>query len=166
MGFDLPNNPLPPHVSESLVRPFPFMFGITTERDPFNDMVAEVHQQPEIFYARHAYPGFTPAWILRRAEDLRTVYFDTEHFSNKDFSPYPKLIGENWSSLPAETDPPMHALYRAFVNPVFTPKAMARLEPAYPRLRYRLHRTLPRHRCVRVHDRIPRSNFRSRCSWN
>jgi cytochrome P450 len=128
MGFDLPNNPLPPHVSESLVRPFPFMFGITTERDPFNDMVAEVHQQPEIFYARHAYPGFTPAWILRRAEDLRTVYFDTEHFSNKDFSPYPKLIGENWSSLPAETDPPMHALYRAFVNPVFTPKAMARLE--------------------------------------
>jgi cytochrome P450 len=128
MGFELPSITLPPHVPESLVRPFPFMFGMTTERDPFNDMAVEVHQQPEIFYAKHAYPGFTPAWILRRAEDLRTVYFDTAHFSNKDFSPYPKLIGESWSSLPAETDPPMHALYRAFVNPVFTPKAMARLE--------------------------------------
>jgi cytochrome P450 len=87
-----------------------------------------LHDLPPVFYAMDAYPGFTPAWIVRRAQDLRKIYFDTEHFSNKDFAPFAKIIGETWSSLPAETDPPMHALYRAFVNPIFTPKAMTKLE--------------------------------------
>lgn len=128
MSFAFPTLPLPAHVPEELVRPFPFVFGMTTDRDPFADLADAVHEGPEIFYARHAYPGGTPAWIVRRTEDLRTIYFDTDHFSNKDFSPFAKLIGETWSNLPAETDPPMHALYRAFVNPLFTPKAMARLE--------------------------------------
>lgn len=128
MNVQFQTSVLPPHVPESLVRPFPFVFGVTTDRDPFNEFVPEIHEGPEIFYAMHAYPGGTPAWVLRRAEDLRALYMDTEHFSNKDFSPFSKLIGETWNNLPAETDPPMHALYRAFVNPIFTPRAMARLE--------------------------------------
>lgn len=128
MGFELPKIPTPPHVPEDLVRPFPFIFGMATEQNPFTELADSVHRGPAIFYTPHAYPGGTPAWIVRRAEDLRAIYFDTEHFSSKDFSPFPKLIGENWSSLPAETDPPMHRLYRAFVNPLFTPKAMAKLE--------------------------------------
>jgi cytochrome P450 len=128
VALEFPVLPLPAHVPESLVRPFPFIFGTTTEQDPFNDLVPPIHEGPEIFYARHAYPGGTGAWIVRRTQHLRELYFDTEHFSNKDFSPFAKLIGENWGNLPAETDPPMHALYRAFVNPIFTPKAMAKLE--------------------------------------
>jgi len=87
-----------------------------------------VHDGPDIFYAPHAYPGATPAWIVRRMEDLRKIYFDTETFSSKDFSPFAKLIGETWTNLPAEIDPPDHAKYRAFVNPLFTPAAMAKLE--------------------------------------
>ncbi|MDE2465162.1 MAG: cytochrome P450 [Alphaproteobacteria bacterium] len=118
---------LPAHVPENLVRPFPFIFGNTTDENPF-EWASAIHEGPEIFYALHAYPGGTPAWIVRKTQDLRDLYFDTEHFSNKDFSPFSKLIGENWNLLPAETDPPMHALYRAFVNPIFTPKAMAALE--------------------------------------
>ena len=128
MDLSFPSIPLPSHVPEDLVRPFPFVFGTTTERDPFGDMAAEVHKLPEVFYAEHAYPGGTGAWVIRRTEDLRQVYFDTEHFSVKDFSPFSKLIGETWNNLPAESDPPMHALHRAFVNPIFTPKAMTRLE--------------------------------------
>ena len=128
MDLAFPSVPLPAHVPQDLVRPFPFVFGTTTDRDPFNELIAEVHRGPEIFYAEHAYPGGTGAWILRRTQDLRDVYFDTEHFSVKDFSPFSKLIGETWNNLPAETDPPMHALHRAFVNPIFTPKAMTRLE--------------------------------------
>jgi cytochrome P450 len=131
--FAFPEVPLPAHVPESLVRPFPFTFGMTTDRDPFNELAAQVHEEPEIFYAMHAYPGGTPAWIVRRTQDLRDLYFDTENFSNKDFSPFSKLIGETWNNLPAETDPPMHALYRAFVNPIFTPKAMAKLEDSIRR---------------------------------
>lgn len=126
--FAFPTTPLPEHVPESLVRPFPFIFGLTTDRDPFNDLAASVQEQPEIFYAPHAYPGGTPAWIVRRAQDLREIYYDTEHFSSKDFGSFAKLVGETWSILPAESDPPTHALHRTFVNPFFTPKAMAKLE--------------------------------------
>ena len=128
MTFEFPKVPKPDHVPEELVRPFPFIFGMTTDKDPFNELAASVHQGPEIFYAEHAYPGGTPAWVLRRTEDLRTLYFDTEHFSSKDYSPFAKLIGESWSTLPTEIDPPEHGKYRALINPVFTPKAMAKLD--------------------------------------
>lgn len=123
-----PSQPIPAHVPKSLVRSFPFMFGTVTEADPYNEWVPEIHAGPEIFYALHAYPGGTPAWIVRRTEDLRTIYFDTETFSSKDFSPYSKLIGDTWTNLPVEIDPPHHAKYRAFINPLFTPKAMTKLE--------------------------------------
>jgi cytochrome P450 len=130
MSFEFPKIPVPAHVPESLVRPdFPLIFGLTTEANPFTDLIDEIHaNEPPVFYAPHAYPGGTPAWIVRRTEDLRAVYFDTDHFSSANFSPFPQLIGENWTNLPAEKDPPMHKLYRAFVNPLFTPKKMAQLE--------------------------------------
>ncbi len=38
------------------------------------------------------------------------------------------IIGEKWNLLPAESDPPMHAHYRAFVSRVFSPGAIAKLE--------------------------------------
>jgi cytochrome P450 len=118
---------LPDHVPPELVRPYPYVWGAVTEGDPFAP-VAEIHRWPEVFYSLDAYPGGTPAWVVRRTADLRKMYFDTDHFSNKDFAPFAKLIGETWSELPAETDPPMHQHYRAFVNPIFTPKAMTKLE--------------------------------------
>ena len=123
-----PEPQIPAHVPVSLVRPFPFVFGTTTEADPYNEWVPEIHKGPEIFYALHAYPGGTPAWIVRRADDLRKIYFDTETYSSKDFSPFSKMIGDTWTNLPVEIDPPHHAKYRAFINPLFTPVAMTKLE--------------------------------------
>ena len=128
MQLQFPEPVIPDHVPSSLVRPFPYVFGMTTAADPFGEWAAAVHDGPEIFYAPHAYPGATPAWIVRRVEDLRKIYFDTETFSSKDFSPFAKLIGDTWTNLPVEIDPPNHAKYRAFINPLFTPSAMAKLE--------------------------------------
>lgn len=130
MSFQFPQVPLPGHVPEALVRPaFPLIFGLTTKVNPFVDMIDAIHaNEPPVFYAPHAYPGGTAAWIVRPTETLRQVYFDTEHFSSANFSPFPQLIGEHWTNLPAEKDPPMHARYRSFVNPLFTPKKMAQLE--------------------------------------
>src|SRR5690606_40993636 len=119
MSLELPEVPRPAHVPASLVRPFPFIFGTTTDRDPFGELAAAVHQGPEVFYAEHAYPGGTPAWIVRRAEDLRQMYFDTEHFTSNGFSPFSMLIGEKWNLMPAEIDPPDHGVYRALVSPLF-----------------------------------------------
>lgn len=128
MGFEFPQVAIPDHVPDDLVRDFPFIFGVSTERDPFNDLAAKVHEGPDIIYAPHAYPGGTAAWVPRRAEDMRTIYYDTETFSPRDFSPFAKLIGETWINSPVELDPPDHGPFRAMVNPVFTPKAMAKLE--------------------------------------
>src|SRR5690606_7748358 len=119
----------PAHVPEALVVDYPIKMGAVTDDNPFDHIIPDIHKNfPPIFYALDAYPGGSPAWIMRRAEDLKAVYFDTEHFSNKDFAPFAQLVGENWSSLPAETDPPMHGLYRRWINPLFTPKAMSKLE--------------------------------------
>lgn len=128
MTLQLPKVARPAHVPEHLVRPFPFIYGTTTDKDPFGELAAEVHRGPEIFWAEHAYPGGTPAWVVRRTEDLRAIYFDTEHFSNKGYAPFPKAINASWSILPTEFDPPQHQLYRSMVNPVFTPRAMEKLE--------------------------------------
>jgi cytochrome P450 len=128
MQIQFPEPVIPDHVPPALVRPFPYVFGMTTRDDPFAGWATAVHEGPDVFYAPHAYPGATPAWIVRRVEDLRKIYFDTDTFSSKDFSPYSKMIGDTWTNTPAEVDPPEHAKYRAFVNPLFTPKAMAKLE--------------------------------------
>ncbi|MEJ6011103.1 cytochrome P450 [Novosphingobium aquae] len=128
MQIQFPEPTIPDHVPPALVRAFPYVFGMTTRDDPFSDWASAVHEGPDIFYAPHAYPGGTPAWIVRRVEDLRKIYFDTDTFSSKDFSPFSKLIGDTWTNLPVEIDPPEHAKYRAFINPLFTPSAMTKLE--------------------------------------
>jgi cytochrome P450 len=119
----------PAHVPDHLVLDYPIKMGSITSENPFDRMIPDIHRDmPPIFFAMDAYPGGTPAWIVRKAADLQAIYADTTNFSNKDFAPFAKLVGESWSSLPAETDPPMHGLYRKWINPVFTPKAMALLE--------------------------------------
>jgi cytochrome P450 len=128
MQLQFPEPVIPAHVPPELVQPFPVVFGMTTREDPFAGWAAAVHKGPAIFYAPHAYPGASGSWIVRRVEDLRKVYFDTDTFSSKDFSPFAKLVGETWTNLPVEIDPPHHAKYRAFINPLFTPAAMAKLE--------------------------------------
>ena len=69
---------------------------------------------------RHGYFAAPRIW--------HAIYQDTEHFSNKDFAPFAKLLGDSWNLLPAETDPPMHALYRAMVNPLFAPRKMQAMD--------------------------------------
>lgn len=119
----------PAHVPKELVLEYPIKMGGLIEENPFDRIIPEIHRtMPPIFYALDAYPGGTPAWIVRRVADLQKIYFDTDSFSNKDFAPFALLVGENWSSLPAETDPPMHGLYRKWVNPLFTPKEINKLD--------------------------------------
>jgi cytochrome P450 len=129
MNMMFPEPVIPAHVPSELVKPdFPFIFGLTTDKDPFNELAASVHEGPDIIYAPFAYPGGQPAWVPRRMKTLRAIYMDTEHFSSTDFSPFSKLIGANWINSPAELDPPAHGPFRQMVNPAFTPKAMAALE--------------------------------------
>jgi cytochrome P450 len=125
----VPVSEAPPHVPKALVLDYPIKMGGLIYENPFDRIIPDIHRtMPPIFYALDAYPGGTPAWIVRRVKDLQKIYFDTDSFSNKDFAPFALLVGESWSSLPAETDPPMHSLYRKWVNPLFTPKEMNKLD--------------------------------------
>jgi cytochrome P450 len=119
----------PSHVPAALVREFPLVLGKTTLENPYDRIIPDIHRTlPEVFFSLDAYPGGTPAWILRRAEDLRAVYNDTVNFTSAHFSPFAGLIGEQWNLLPAETDPPMHAKFRSVLNPLFAPKKMQSME--------------------------------------
>ena len=120
---------LPSHVPESLVRDFPLAYGRQTQRDPFGDIAAKEHAEaPEIYYAPHAHIDGSPSWVVLGVQDMRDIFSDTEHFTTHDYTPYSKLIGETWASLPMESDPPIHSKYRAFINQLFTPKKTAALE--------------------------------------
>lgn len=129
MQIELPEPTIPAHVPASLVNHFPYIFGATTTEEPHRDWAPKIHAEgPDIFYAPHAYPGFTPAWVVRRMDHLREIYFDSDTFSSRDFSPFAKLIGESWINTPVEIDPPEHAKYRKMANPLFTPKAVSALD--------------------------------------
>jgi len=119
---------LPDHVSPEMVRPFPFYDGRTTTENPFTTIIPDLVSGPEVFYTLDGYHGMAPMWVFRKYDDLQAIYLDTEHFSNKDFSPHSELVNGNWHLVPAESDPPDHQFHRALVNPLFTPKKMAALE--------------------------------------
>lgn len=124
-----PDTNIPAHVPHALVRDdYPIVFGTTTTENPFKTMVPAIHEGPDIIYSTNVYPGYLPAWVPRRLDDLQALYLDTEHFSSKGFSPFAKLVGEKWNLLPAEMDLPEHTAYRTLLNPLFTPRKLQALD--------------------------------------
>ena len=73
-----------------------------------------------------------------------------EVFSSKDVV----NIGNDVPLIPLSVDPPDHAKYRRLLDPQFSPKKMAALEPEVARARERDHRRVRRPRRVRVPRRV------------
>jgi cytochrome P450 len=118
---------LPSHVPPERVRDYGYAKKLTTDRDPYA-RIAEIHRSwPDIFYDPTG-AGGNGCWVVRRMEDARRLYLDTEHFSNSPQGGFGRMIGESWNPLPSGEDPPTHGPYRAILMPEFTPAAMARLE--------------------------------------
>lgn len=108
--------------------PFPFAYGRTTTSNPWESIVPEYCEGPDILYADGVLHSGTPAWIPRRLADLRVIYSDREHFLSAGMAPFAPLVGEDWYVLPLEADAPAHARYRAALNPAFLPKAIAQMD--------------------------------------
>jgi cytochrome P450 len=119
---------IPAHVPPHLVKSYPLILGATTRENPFDRIIPEIAAGPDVLYATNVYPGGSPAWVFRRAEVLRELYKDTVHFSSKGFSPFSMLIGDTWSQVPVEYDPPEHTKFRNLLNPLLAPQKMAALE--------------------------------------
>lgn len=70
------------------------------------------------------YGGF---WYVTKSEDIFAAEQDPGTFSVAPSMLLPGL-GAGFRMIPIDIDPPEHALYRRILLPLFTPKAVARLE--------------------------------------
>jgi cytochrome P450 len=116
---------IPPHVPPHLVVNVP-MFSRTPHRENPNEvLVPEMHRSlPPVCYVPDIFAGIYPAWLLMRAEDVHDVLRDAVNFTKNGMGKFAQSIGEDWLSIPTETDPPFHASYRKAVNPYFSPSRM------------------------------------------
>lgn len=123
----IPAATVPPHVPPELVVEQPLFARTTLYENPFETLIPDIHAGPRITYATNIFPGKRPGWLVRRAEDLRALLQDTEHFEKRGMGQWAKGIGEDWLVIPTETDPPMHGFYRQALNPQFSPQKMMAL---------------------------------------
>lgn len=120
---------IPDHIPPHLIQEFPLVMGSFTSENPFHRIVPEACAGPDVIYASNALPvGMGGAWLFRRQDDMKHIYNDTDHFTNKGFTPYAKVVGETWELVPAEQDPPQHTFYRMLLAPLFSPQAINKLE--------------------------------------
>jgi len=119
---------IPAHVPAELVGSHPLVLGNTTEEDPFERIIPDIHKGPAAVYVPGGCLGMENAWFFRRAKDLQAIFADTEHIAVKDAAPFAKLMGEHWQILPVDVDPPIHTHFRIALNPLFSPRRMAAME--------------------------------------
>lgn len=118
----------PDHVPPELIMPFPLTPRKVQTVNPYVEIIPALHRGPPIFYATDVFPGRLPGWVVRRAEDLRTIYADTDNFRKRGNTGFAAGIGESWDVIPTELDPPEHTAFRSALNPVFSPKRMGALD--------------------------------------
>ena len=119
---------IPDHVPAHLVKDYPLRVGETTYDDPFKTIIPAIHKEQPVRYGPLAWLGVENGWVFSKERDVRAIFMDTEHFSSEGFSPFAKLLGENWGVLPVEADPPMHRGYRNVLAPMFTPAKVLLIE--------------------------------------
>lgn len=118
---------VPPHVPRSLVRPWPLSPDVPKE-DPFEAIIPRIHEGPDVFFAKDGIGPGLSTWVFRRAEDIRAIYLDTEHFTSSGRPTLSHMLGETWDVIPVDTDGAAHAAYRTLLNPLFSPARVARIE--------------------------------------
>lgn len=124
---------VPAHVPKHLVRDLRVAMGqVPNDLDEPYDHTRRLIEDdvPPIMYSPFPQAQFQQgAWVLTRYKDVLKVYTDAELFSTDGVAAFQVLVGETWPSLPLGVDPPLHGMYRRFLNPHFTAKAVAEMEP-------------------------------------
>ena len=98
-----------------------------THDNPHETIVPAIHAGPAVFYADNVALN-QPGWVVRRAEDLRRIYADTENYHKRGNTGFARMIGEDWDIIPTELDPPVHTAYRQALNPLYAPSQMMKLD--------------------------------------
>lgn len=120
-----------------------------TEAGGFVDQTVTGVAEPQLMYKalRESNPVFrsTQAVVLSRLADIEMALKHTELFSsNMDAVD----LGNVRPLIPLQIDPPDHAKYRRILDPLFTPREMARREPLVTELvNEMIDRFAPRGEC-------------------
>ncbi|HEY1282211.1 MAG TPA: cytochrome P450 [Acidimicrobiales bacterium] len=79
-------------------------------------------------------PDYAGYWVLTKYDDVRLAARDWKTFSSAD-GVRPHMHGSSSPlTLPEESDPPVHDLWRHILNPYFSPGAVGALLPAIARI--------------------------------
>jgi cytochrome P450 len=140
---------VPAHIPPDLV------FGFDVYNPPgadidFHGALKRLHDEnyPDIFWST-ANGGH---WVAIRGEDIHKILADYQNFSSHNLT-VPVSSAPPFPLFPIFADPPEHGLYRALLNPSFSPKAVAALEARARALAIKLVEDLrPRGRCDFVVD--------------
>lgn len=116
---------VPAHVPPELVTRCPLYAREVVYENPYETLIKDIHKGPRVSYVSNIFPGDRGGWLVRRAEDLRNLLADAENFGKRGMGQWAQGIGEDWLVIPTEADPPIHAFYRAALNPNFTQRRMS-----------------------------------------
>jgi cytochrome P450 len=121
---------LPDHVPAHLVRRPDYLRANDLE-DPFALSADVFDELPPVFYDPTPAPGLHDGvWVVTRYADVREVYQNSDLYATEGVLRFPELVGETFRLIPQAVDPPEHGKYRVMLNPWFSPKKVAELEPA------------------------------------
>ncbi|MCP3735897.1 cytochrome P450 [Sphingomonas sp. RP10(2022)] len=142
----MPPAPIPSHVPEHRVHRFDFRDQDGLRHDPWT-YLAGMSDLPDIFFS----PDLGGYWVVTRAALIDEVFCDHERFTATSLA-IPRI--ENPMTLiPNHFDPPRHGVYRKLMaNGMFSPRALATLEPDTRRLTLDLFDGFAPGTCEFVHD--------------
>lgn len=138
---------VPGHVPPELVVDFDYLHPPRIEESDVYGAWKRLHDGPDIVWT----PCNGGHWIVTRGEDVKFVQENYEVFSHEVFT-IPR--GSSPIRMPPLTvDPPLHARYRAILNPFFTPTRVRTMrERAKALSRELIDEIRPRGACEFVND--------------
>ncbi|WP_020661471.1 cytochrome P450 [Amycolatopsis benzoatilytica] len=92
--------------------------------DTVYDVYAQMRQKCPVAHS----PRYGGHWIATEYDTIQEILRNPGVFSSESVN-VPNTIGQDGPMIPIEVDPPDHGIYRKLINPLFSPKRMADLEP-------------------------------------
>lgn len=126
--------PAPDHVPPHLVRDLRAFQGqkpnsLSDPYAPTDRMFAE--DMPRILWSPFPFTAVPDgSWVLTRYKDCARLLQDPTTFGSNGQADFQKIVGETFKCIPLSFDGAQHAAYRRFLNPFFTPRAVAEMDSA------------------------------------
>lgn len=127
---------VPEHVPPELVRDIGLTHGPEFLAAPHAFMAGLHDTHPPIFFNPSEMTG--NAWLTINYEAAYFVLRHPEIFTTAGATPFPRDPNDYFYMIPLEIDPPHHRKYRAMIDPMLSPRAVAAMEQSIRGLANRL----------------------------